>query len=76
MKKPQLKIKPKLFSRSAIENDRLFAAVYVSKRLFDPRKDWNNDFVAGLQSLVDQYKDEIDLGRIGFPQDWQRVLRD
>lgn len=72
----ELKIKPKLFSRPAIENDRLFAAVYVSKRLFDPRKDWNNDFIAGLQSLVDQYKDDIDLGRIGFPQDWLKVLRD
>lgn len=61
---------PRFFGGKSLANDRLLAAVYISKRLFDSEKDWSKGLVINLQALVERYRDDIDLSRIGFPQDW------
>lgn len=71
----ELKIKPLLFSDSGVSNDRLFAAIFICKRLFEPISEWNNTFLLNLQSLIDQYEDDIDISRLGFHGDWMDILK-
>lgn len=71
----ELKIKPLLFHDSGIRNDRLFAAIFICKRLFEPIREWNNTFLVNLESLIDQYKDDIDMSRLGFPENWMDILK-
>jgi len=71
----ELKIKPLLFSDSDLNNDRLFAAAFICKRLFEPITEWNNTFLLNLQSLIDQYQEDVDISRLGFPQNWLSILK-
>ena len=66
----ELKIKPALFPDSGITNDRLFAVLFICKRLFAPRREWRNSAILNLQPLVEEYKGNVDISRIGFPDDW------
>jgi len=46
---------------SEVNNDRLFAAIFICKPLFEPAREWKNTFLVNLQSLFDQYNDDIDV---------------
>lgn len=71
----ELKIKPLLFRDVSFSNDRLFAVLFICKRLYAPAREWNNGLLLNLQSLIDQYKDRVDISRLGFPEDWLDILR-
>ena len=64
---------PKGFSYKL--NKRIFDYILVLKFLyFDPIK-WKNSFMTGLESLIEEYSDCINLEHIGFPENWKSVLK-
>ncbi|MCM3342020.1 Abi family protein [Paenibacillus sp. MER TA 81-3] len=68
--------KPRLDRKSkqlGIEQGKIFAHLYVLKELIPDRNKWT-DFVTRLEALLTEYKDVIELERIGFPEDWESIL--
>lgn len=57
----------------SIQQNRIFAHLYVLKQLIPERRKWS-DFVTRLEALLSEYKDVIELERIGFPEDWEAIL--
>jgi abortive infection bacteriophage resistance protein len=68
--KPRLDRKSK---RLGIEQGKIFAHLYILKELIPDRMRWI-DFVTRLEALLTEYKDVVELDRIGFPEDWESVL--
>lgn len=52
----------------------LFANIVVLMFLYPDKNKWNNDILVGLKSLIDEYRGDIELSHIGFPDDWYRAL--
>jgi Abortive infection bacteriophage resistance protein len=72
----RLKFFPRLYSADAKvikANDRVFAAIYVMKKLCLDERKWRS-FVTRLRAAIDEYEDVLDMARIGFPEDWVRIL--
>jgi abortive infection bacteriophage resistance protein len=73
-------ISPKLPKKyiSVLGNNRhtLFAQVFMLKLLYRnlPNK-WNTDVLAPLSELVKQFREYIDFAYIGFPENWEEILR-
>jgi len=67
--------KPKLFKDifKIIDKSKLFAAIYVITKLLT--KDEAKRLIINLEALVGEYKDCIDFVHIGFPKDWNTILR-
>ncbi len=55
---------------------RVFDYIIVLKFLYyDPIK-WQNEFMINLSALVSEYKNSIDLSLVGFPENWESVLKE
>ena len=68
--------KPRLDNRVkklGIKQDRIFAHLFVLKQLIPEQDKWT-DFVTRLEALFSQYKENVELERIGFPEDWEAIL--
>lgn len=68
--------KPRLDHRSkklGIQQNRIFAHLYVLKQLIPERKKWSS-FVTQLEALLSEYNGVIELELIGFPEDWEAML--
>lgn len=71
-----LTITPKLFKsdiKKGIKNNSIFANIYIMGRLSRDKIEWGN-FVTGLSALIEEYE-IIDLKHLGFPSEWERILR-
>lgn len=71
-----LTITPKLFKadkKKGIKNDTIFANIYILGRLSRNKYEWN-DFITKLSDIIEQY-DIVDLRKIGFPENWENILR-
>ena len=68
--KPRLDRKSKYIGFS---QGKIFAHIYILKELIPDRKKWI-DFITRLDALITEYKEIIELDRIGFPEDWEAVL--
>ncbi len=69
-------ITPKLFKsdiKKGIKNDSIFANIYIMGRLSRDKIEWEN-FVTQLSALIEEYE-IIDLKYLGFPCEWERILR-
>jgi abortive infection bacteriophage resistance protein len=55
------------------DNNRIFASIFVMKKLFLDKQAWRNEFVLSLQALIGQYG-EVDCRQIGFCKDWDKLL--
>ncbi|WP_230198857.1 hypothetical protein [Massilibacterium senegalense] len=68
-------IKPSLkeYKSLQIDNRTIFAVVFVLTKLLD-RNDCIN-FIIGLEVLMEEFSDYINLKEIGFPTKWQEVLK-
>ncbi len=53
----------------------LFGAILALRALHPHSQKWNNEFIAGLQAILEQYNADICLEHIGFPDDWLEKLR-
>lgn len=71
---PAIPPTPKGFSYTL--GKRIFDYILVLKFLYpDPIK-WNHSFVIGLSNLIEEYSDCIKLEHIGFPDNWETILKE
>ena len=52
----------------------LFDNILVLKFLYPDRDRWNNEFLPSIKALMEEYRGDIDLAHIGFPQNWEFLL--
>lgn len=71
-----LPIFPKLDKRSQkkFEINKIFACIYIMKNMCCNDNYWSL-FQRNLQILVDIYIDDIDISKIGFPENWRELLQ-
>ena len=53
----------------------LFEQLIVLKNLYKNAKKWNNNFMITLSALMEEYEVYISLENIGFPENWEEILR-
>ena len=53
----------------------LFEQLIVLKNLYKNAKMWNNNFIVTLSALMEEYGVYINLENIGFPENWEEILR-
>lgn len=67
---------PKHINCLTPENERsLFGAVMALRALFPHRDKWNNYTCIALASVLEKYADTINLSHIGFPENWEDLIR-
>lgn len=54
---------------------RLWGAILPVKALYPSNKKWNSEFMPGIKSLFDEYKNDIDLYHLAFPENWATQLK-
>lgn len=69
---PEVKVKNK-DKVYKFDTRRIFAHIVIIKHLIADKKIWNKFFI-GVQQLVNEYKDYIDLKLIGLPNNWVEIL--
>jgi abortive infection bacteriophage resistance protein len=60
---------------SADSSRRLFGVVLALKELYPDKNKWNAGTYSGLVNLVNSYSGVINLSHIGFPVDWENILK-
>ena len=56
------------------QTGKIFDYVIVMKYLFLDKEDWNTYVLPRFEHIFDEFKDNIDLKCIGFPDDWKNIL--
>ena len=56
------------------QTGKIFDYVIVMKYLFLDNEDWNTYVLPRFEYIFDDFKDNIDLKCIGFPDDWKNIL--
>lgn len=56
-------------------NQRLFSHILVLKYLYQSADKWNNSFLEPLSALIAEYSSDIELDHIGFPDNWEDLLK-
>ncbi len=51
----------------------LFSYLLVIKEILGGTSDWSN-FIIELEALIEEYKEDIELFRLGFPKNWHVLL--
>ena len=57
------------------QTGRIFDYVVVMKYLFLDKEDWNEYVIPRFEYIFDDFKNEIDLKCIGFPENWKEILK-
>lgn len=55
--------------------DRAFDYLLVLKFLYPDYELWNNSFLIQLKSLIEEYSGVINMDHIGFPENWESLLK-
>ncbi|WP_310551253.1 Abi family protein [Paenibacillus glufosinatiresistens] len=69
--------RPKLDSqtrRLGLDSARIFAPILVLKQLTLDYDQWTN-FITHLEALIHRFNEDIHLAHIGFPDNWESLLR-
>ena len=56
------------------DSRRLWGAVFVVRDIYPSSDRWNSEVIPKFEALLDEYKDDIDLRHIAFPEDWKDQL--
>lgn len=56
-----------------INNKSLFAYIVIVKKILRNEKQWIR-FTNNLNNLINEFEDDIDLKRLGFPDNWLNIL--
>ena len=56
------------------QTGKIFDYVIVMKYLFLDNEDWNTYVLPRFEYIFDDFKDNIDLKCVGFPDDWKNIL--
>ncbi len=54
--------------------NRIFDVVHIMKFLILDKKEWNH-IITNIQALFEQYKEDINISLLGFPENWEDILR-
>ena len=54
---------------------KLFASIMALRGLYPNEDKWNNELIIAMSALFDEYSDAILLKHIGFPEDWETIMR-
>ena len=54
--------------------NKVFDYIVVLKLLYCDNIGWKNSFSTGLCAIIEKYRDLIELERIGFPPDWEKII--
>lgn len=57
------------------QTGRIFDYIIVMKYLFLDKEDWNDYVIPRFESILNCFKDEIELKCIGFPENWKEILK-
>jgi len=57
------------------DRQRIFGMLLVLKELYPDKAGWNVEVFGQIQSLLLEYQPDIKLPHIGFPQNWQEMLK-
>ncbi len=52
----------------------LFAQILVLKLLYPEKDKWNSKPLSEIKALINEYRDDISLTHIGFPENWEEIL--
>jgi abortive infection bacteriophage resistance protein len=66
---------PSGFSISAPVKRRLWGAMLSVKALYPSAEKWNSEFMPEIEALFEEYKDDINLYHLAFPNDWAAQLK-
>jgi abortive infection bacteriophage resistance protein len=53
---------------------RIFDVIYIMKFLYLDHHKWKSSVVEGLDTLIQEYNDAIEIRYIGFPDNWREIL--
>lgn len=56
-------------------SNKIFDQIFIIKHLYSDKNEWANYVVSELNALIGEYAEDIELSSIGFPQDWESILR-
>lgn len=56
------------------EGRRLWGAVFMLRSLYPSPDQWNAEVIPAVTALFEEYKDDISLRHIAFPEDWKTQL--
>ena len=62
---------PKKFSSSNM----VFDQIFVVSRMYSDKGEWNGYVISELSAIIDEYSEDIDLSSLGFPENWEEILR-
>ncbi|WP_372997382.1 Abi family protein [Lutispora sp.] len=54
---------------------RVFDIIYIMNFLIFDSKEWNNYIVSNIKSLILEYEEDVNIKCIGFPEDWEKILK-
>jgi len=57
------------------DRQRIFGILLVIKELYPDKIGWNVEVIRQIQSLLMEYQPDIKLQHIGFPQNWQEMIK-
>jgi len=57
-----------------LNNRKIFANIFAMKKLCPAKTLWNT-FFQDIQALIFQYEEDIKLELIGFPKNWEKILK-
>ncbi len=67
--------KPSGISADEREKSRLWGAILVVKALYPSKPRWNSEVVPAISALIEEYKEDISLYHIAFPDDWEEKIK-
>ena len=56
-------------------NNKLFSQLIMLKYLYPDKAHWNNYYLLQFSALMEQYQTAISLEHIGFPENWEELLK-
>lgn len=59
----------------AVYRGKIFDQIAVMSFMYSRTQDWNTYVLKELDIILSQYNDVVDLSSIGFPEDWESVLK-
>lgn len=65
---------PSNVNANQIQSRQLWGAVLALHALYPNAEKWNNETLLQLNALFDEYREDISLRHIGFPDDWIQKL--
>jgi abortive infection bacteriophage resistance protein len=58
------------------DRQRIFGMILVLRALYPDKAGWNKEVFDPVRSLLIEYQSDVKLRHIGFPQNWQEILKE